>query len=421
MEIKKNVALIVGLMMIFTLFTLNTFAETKLKQLNRYPLMKVPSKGIKNVDDFKALVEKYADRIKDGFGKTTEASLYDDFMTQVRSGNIEERVIPKGQNFKWMLFYSKKQPKVAYDVEWAGKTTVNAYAVSVVRNRECKKYEFLIPRVCGNIGLVEEAGGEVICNIELKPKEVQVDETVTVDMSDSQCAVAYEITVNREGNPVETKKLSAGEKSWQTSFKDPGVYEFTAVALNTEGIASKNECKASVRVNPVKEEVAPQQQPVPPRSTAAAVEKRLFILAEAGPMIVKGTYTTYIFARIGLAYYIIPEKLSFIASGGAGINLGSDIFKTHFLSNLLLNVHFEKFFVGAGIGFSSKVRDAMIEDGIWRPEWKSNIDIVGNVGYEIFSKPNNKGFIFGEIRIPIHKGLEFKVAHAFLLGFRFLF
>ena len=408
------------------IFTLNTFAATKLQKLNRYPLMKVSSKGIKNVNDFKALVEKYADRIKKGFETTTEASLYDDFMTQVRSGNIEERVIPKGQYFKWMLFYSKNQPKVAYDVEWAGKTTVNAYAVTVVRNQECKKYEFLIPRVCGNIGLIEESGGEVICNIELTPKEAQVDETVTVDMSGSKCASNYDITVTREENPVQTKKLTGGENSWQTSFKEPGVYEITAVALNPEGIASKNECKASIRVNPVVNEEATsqqqqQQQPVSSRGIGATIEKRLFILAEAGPMIVKGTYTTYIFVRVGLAYYIISEKLSVIVSGGGGINLGSDLFKTHFLSNFLLNVHFRKFFVGAGVGLSSKVRDAMIEDGIWRPEWKSDVDIVGNVGYEIFSNSKYKGSIFGEIRIPTNKGLEFKVAHAFLLGFRFLF
>ena len=419
MENKKISALIVVLMMSLFL-SLNILAETKeIRELNRFPLMKISPKGIKNVDDFKALVEKYSGRIKEGFEKTDEASLYDDFMLQIRSGNFEEGIIPHGQYFKWMLFYSQNQTKVAQDVEWAGNTTVNAYVVTVLKEQECKKYVFLIPKVCGNVCLVEKTSEDVICNIELTPKEAQIGDSVTVDMSGSKCANTYDITVYFEGKPVASKKLTNGEKSWQTRFNEAGVYEITALAVNNEGIASKNECKASIGISKA---IISQEQP--PQEAAClktiVAQKVLYFLVEGGPMFAKGTYTGYIFARLGFAFFIIPDKLSLIVSGGYAICLGSDLFKNHFLSDSLLNIHFKKFFVGGGFGFSSKVRDAVYEDGVLRPEWKSNIDIVGNVGYEMFSIKNSKSSIFGEIRIPIHKGLEFKRDHAFLLGFRVL-
>lgn len=419
MEIKKNWTVIVFLM-ISLFWSLNTLAETKeIHELNRFPLMKISPPGIKNVDDFKALVEKYADRIKAGFEKTDEAWLYDNFMMQVRSGNIEERIIPHGQYVKWMLFYSNNQTKVAKDVEWAGKTIINAYVITVLPEQECKKYEFLIPKVCGNICLVEGPNEDVICNIELSPKEAQIGECVTVDMSGSKCAATYDITVSSEGKPIKSKKLTNGEKSWQTTFNDPGTYEISALATSNGGITSKNECQASIHIGKA---IISQEQPVKEVLCLKTIvtHKVLYFMAEAGPMFAKGTYTGYIFARLGFAFFIIPEKFSLTVSGGYAFNLGSDLFKNHFLSNSLLNVHFKKFFVGGGFGFSSKVRNAMYEDGTLRPEWKSDIDIVGNVGYEIFSIKYSKSFIFGEIRIPIHKGLEFKKDHALLLGFRVL-
>ena len=76
-----------------------------------------------------------------------------------------------------------------------------------------------------------------------------------------------------------------------------------------------------------------------------------------------------------------------------------------------MNVHFNAFYIGAGVGFSSEVR----------PGWKSDIDVVTNIGYEVFEAFNKKGSIFAELRYPIQDGLEFKHAHEILLGLRLLF
>jgi len=525
MELKKNAALAVVLLMILSI---STFAETKINQLNRFPLMDLP-KEIESVNDLQLKVKEYADRIKQGFaeaqkdspytfymrqakdGKTFEeadkVSLYGLFKDQVESGKkIEERIIKKDQLFEWMLYY-KNQTKVLRDVVWDGKeylkayvVTAYAYVITVSGENICKKFEFWIPTICGNVSLAKPTDVNANCMIKATPKKVEAGKLITVDMSGSDYADAYEITVLHEGKQVRSQKLEGGKNIWETSFDKPGNYEFDAKAINNCGLASTNECKDSIQVT--KDNIPPEcalkvspkdgycgdkftfdasgshdddgevveanftltnndsrkseslEPPVRKRPfilekvikksghyTASAkvkdnlgaeskntcevsdikVQKRLYFLVEAGPMVAKGTYTGYIFARVGLAYLIVPEKLSFIASGGYAINLGCDFFKSHFLSNFLLNVHFKKFFVGGGFGFSSKVRDAVFEDGKPRVEWKSNIDIVGNVGYDLFAPFNKKGSIFGEIRIPIKKGLEFKRNHAFLLGFRLLF
>lgn len=422
MEIKKNAILVVVLLMILTSFTFAEEKTTQVTRLNTNPLMRVSSSGIKSIDQFKELVEKNADRIREGFEKTDEASIYPDFMEQVRSGNIEERILPKGQRFKWMLFYPQKRIKVVHDVEWAGKTTVNAYVVTVAREQECKRYQFFIPRVCGNICFVESFGGDAVCNIAITPREVQAGESFTVDMSGSKCAASYDITVSREGQQVDSKNLKGEENRWQKSFKDPGVYEFTAQALNNEGVASRNECRASLTVKPAAApEPEPEPTPPPKSEPPRTGMRKLFIIAEAGPMIAKGTYTGFIFARVGLEYFFIPEKFCIIGSGGYAFNLGSSQFKSHFLSDIILTVHFKKLFIGGGIGFSGKVRNAVLEDGVLRPEWKSDIDIVGNLGYEIFTISHIKSALFGEIRIPIDDELEFSKDHALLLGIRFMF
>ena len=83
------------------------------------------------------------------------------------------------------------------------------------------------------------------------------------------------------------------------------------------------------------------------------------------------------------------------------------------MSNVLLNLHMNSFFVGAGLGYSSEVRD----DG-----WDGGLDIVGNIGFDIWKGFNKKASIFGEVRLPVgRENLDLSDAHSFLLGFRYLF
>jgi hypothetical protein len=143
------------------------------------------------------------------------------------------------------------------------------------------------------------------------------------------------------------------------------------------------------------------------------VQKRFYGLFEVGGMLAKGTYTGYLFGRLGFSYLIVPERLSLIVSGGGAVKLAGDRFKSHFLSNLLLNLHMGAAFLGAGVGYSTEVRD----DG-----WDGGLDVVGNLGFDIYKGFNKKASIFGEVRLSVGRG-DFTISdtHSLALGFRYLF
>jgi hypothetical protein len=485
MMFKRMLIVIVALLMVFPAIT----SAKKITKLNVAPLMKVPKKGgISSADQLKKLVETYKDRIKEGFEKAGMPELYTPFMEQINTAEIKDIVIPKGQMILWMLFYSRPQKsvEVSKDVEWAGKKTVDAFTFPV--KLECKIYEVVIPKVCGNVSLWDTKSGLASCDVQVSHSTRNVDEPVTIDVSGSKCAASYEITISLNGNAVDSKKLPADSTKWETSFKDPGRYTISAKAFNADGIPAEGECTAVIDVlkpyppecnlkaepmriyagqsvkldasgssdkdgkvvqadftvtnkkdGQVVEQKAVNAQPfvwtkvfdksgiygasvkvtddtnrVSTNDCSVGpieVQKKLYMLVEAGPMVAKGTYSGYVFGRIGLSYLIVPEKVSFILSGGYAVKLTGKRFKNHFLANALLNYHMADFFIGAGLGYSSKVRD----------DWKAGLDIVGNIGYDIFKSFNKKGSIFGEIRVPVRKDLKFKEAHEFLLGFRYQF
>jgi hypothetical protein len=190
-----------------------------------------------------------------------------------------------------------------------------------------------------------------------------------------------------KGSEVDNKTVTA-PFIWDVKFKKSGHYKIRVKVTDDVGaVSSTNDSEVSV-------------------------QKKFYGLFEAGPMLAKGTYTGYAFGRLGFSYLITPERFSVILAGGYAVKFEGDAFKNHFLSNLLLNVHLRDAFVGAGVGYSTDVRD----------DWEGGVDFVGNVGYDIFKGFNQKGSIFGEVRIPLgREDLEISDAHAFLLGFRYQF
>jgi hypothetical protein len=480
MRYKKTVVFIVALLM---LFSLSTFARTqKLSRVNVYPLIKVKG-GVASPEELRGLFEKYAEDIKKGFEKIGASFLYSDFMEQVKSVSIEEKVIPKGQHMEWMLFRAGRKVRAVKDLEWAGKDTLDVYGFTI--QKECKDYIFITPKPCGNIALVEIRNSIATCDMQVSPLKANIGDTITVDMSGSKCATKMEVKIyHPAGTLIKTEVLTAGNAKMTTSFNEPGDYFIKGEAFNVDGVASSNKCEAKVYINfpPVCDlKVIPPSGYVgqvfkldacgstDPDGTVEKVEftitlngtvvdsktinarpfiwkkkfaksgiykialkvtddfgavsanvcelelevqKRFYALVEGGPLFAKGTYTGYIFGRAGFAYLLAPEKVSLIMSAGGAICLSGDPFKSHFLSNVLLNVHFNALYLGGGVGYSSKVRE---------PDWDAGFDIVGNIGVDIFESFNKKGSIFAEVRVPVHDGLKFKHAHELLLGFRYLF
>jgi hypothetical protein len=99
---------------------------------------------------------------------------------------------------------------------------------------------------------------------------------------------------------------------------------------------------------------------------------------------------------------------------GGGIPVKGAPWKSFLMGNALLNLHAGPAYVAGGLGFSTKDCD--------RVDKKGGIDLVGEVGINLFKVDSSIGSIFGELRAPVittDRGFEHN--HKLLLGFRYIF
>lgn len=485
MKIKRIAILLVGTLIVFSMFPQFTLAETKkLKQIGRYTLIRIKGE-VPTSEVMETLVKQYAGDIKYGFDLAGYGDLFLPFLDQLKEASFEEKELPVGDKLMWMLFRSQGKIKIVKDLEWAGKSPLPVFSFTVKRNY--KHYEFVMPKPCGNIALrkVEEIIPEAICDIKVTPAKANLNDPISVDMSGSQHVQSMEVEVfNQEGEKVSSQSLSPDSPVWQTKFEEPGKYVFKGKAVNPEGKPSTNPCEAETYINypPVSElSCFPCQEYVgkaikldasdsrdqdgevvkvsfeiiddtnttidrytdtekpfewnkvfeeegtytviavatddfggvsePSKVEVRAKHKRLFILADAGPLFSKGSLGTYLGARLGFAYSLVPRSVDFVISGGGAFTLSGDPWKSIFVGNALVNIHTGAAFFGVGAGFTTEVKE----------ERGSDIDLIANFGFDVFNDYTSAASIFFEARGPVGEDRSFSDNYKFMFGFRYLF
>src|SRR4030042_3599316 len=205
------------------------------------------------------------------------------------------------------------------------------------------------------------------------PCKNMVGRPITIDASgstdpDGQVTKADFAITDAAGNAVD--KFMDGEAPlvWEKIFDEPGTYALTVVVTDDFGAVS-DPCRVVVEVT----------------------QKRLFFLIEGGPGLLRGTYTAMLWARAGLLYKIVPDTLDFILSFGGGIPMRGAPWTSVVLGNALLNVHAGPAFVAGGVGFSTKEQTTR----------KAGIDLVGEVGVDLFKMNSSVGSIFFELRAAV--------------------
>jgi hypothetical protein len=231
------------------------------------------------------------------------------------------------------------------------------------------------------------------CALEAMPIEDYINKSFTFDASgsadaDGEVVKASFDLADGSGNVIDSFST---EKpfSWEKVFDKPGVYTITVVVTDDFNAMSEP-CRTEITVK----------------------EKRLYGLADAGILEARGSHGTYLNGRLGILYMIVPAKFSLAVEGGGALSLKEAPWKSFFMAQALLNYHFDPAYIGAGIGFSSQVREDRDQTDMY---------LVGNIGFNVFNNYTTIGSIFLEGQGPIGEGRSFSKHHKFSLGFRLLF
>lgn len=218
-------------------------------------------------------------------------------------------------------------------------------------------------------------------------KPITFDASNSTDQDGEVVKSSFEIT-DPDGNVLDTYVDSERPLSWEKMFDKPGVYTITAVVTDDFGAMSLP-CKLDVEVT----------------------QKNCFFFAEGGPLLARGSHGPYLGADVGLCCFIIPDLLDFMIGGGGALALKGEPWKSFVMAKALLNLHVGPAFFGAGVGFTTKVKENR----------KADFDLVANVGVDVFNSITSRGSIFFEGRGPIGDDVTFSKNHKLFLGFRYMF
>jgi hypothetical protein len=226
------------------------------------------------------------------------------------------------------------------------------------------------------------------------PCEHYVKRPITFDASGSTDPDGNVVKVDFEikdetGSIVDTFADSSKPFVLEKIFQKPGIFDITAVVTDDFGAMSQP-CKIE---------------------GLEVTEKRVFVLFEGGPMLVRGSRGPYLGARLGVFYWLVPDQLDVVVSGGGSLALKGEPWKSFFMGNAVLNYHSGPIYFGAGVGFTSAVKQ----------ERGSDFEILGNIGYDIFDNVLRAGSLFFELRVPVGEGRSFSDHHKLMLGFRYRF
>jgi hypothetical protein len=229
------------------------------------------------------------------------------------------------------------------------------------------------------------------------PCEDYVGRPITFDASGSSdpdgqiVKVVFEL-LDAQGNVIDTCVTTRKPWMWEKVFTKAGTYTINATVFDNDGAQS------------------PASDPC--RLTFEVTQKKLFWTAAGGLGMYGGSTSLYGFLRAGVFAWITPDKWSLTLSGGGAIPFRGDPWKVVFTAEALVNGHFEKYFLGTGVGFSTATQPK-------DENHKFGLDLVAQTGFDVFDKWTSKGQLFAEFRAPLFRsfGHNYKAG----LGFRFLF
>jgi len=393
----KRIAFVICLagMLLFNLPVAD--ATTVLKVLGRSPFSSPPPAS---VQELKNMVETRQSDIHAGLTKAGQPELYEPFMTQFPTTQIDTITVKPGANIQWMMFKKGKDVRIIKDVVWSGKEPFEAFRFFIDNNGQ--RHEIIVAKACGNIALNSVSAipnQSPVCRMQISPvrlfsgQQVNVDAGASNDPDGSVSAVRVSL-IDAQGQTVEEKVVDQSPFVTQMTIPSSGTYRVSVVAIDNDGAeASSTECEQNVEAL---------------RRGAILVDAGSFWLADPAHFLV---------VRLGYEYRL-DERFSLVGIAGIFAKVaGNDDGASGFTVDGLFNFRTQSgFFTGMGVG-------AWISDGDTDLESQDNdIDLVVNIGQRIFGDAEAfNTSVFAEARVAFDEIDDFVDYSRFGIGLRFQF
>ncbi|PID77670.1 MAG: hypothetical protein CSB24_00295 [Deltaproteobacteria bacterium] len=353
-------------------------AATKLDRIGRSPFHAPP---LTTAESLVKMVNQKSEDVKKGFEKAGSPELYEPFMAQIQSAEIQLVDYSKGAWFEWMLFKKKgKGPvRAAKDVTWVGENTFPAFRFDI--EQDGMIYTFAVPLGCGNIALVgskqmapkEEVNQAPQCAMQVTPKKAFCGQDVTVDASGSSDADGNitRMDIKFIGGEGEAISEQTVDGQLEAVVAMPcGAKSLRVVLTDDKGAESSDgECV-----------------------TAVESRKRVRFLSDLG-YFHQVDPANHLFGRIGMEYRF-TDNFSLLGLVGVAPHIHGIDGKTAGLVDLLGEYSFgSRYFVNFGVGgwITDGDSDNDAED--------SQVDLIAGMGARIFGEPDDfNGSLFLEVR-----------------------
>lgn len=294
--------------------------------------------------------------------------------------SIEVEAVAADGTKTWSQTLTPDSPRAKTSFEKPGVYTFKARAINAQGRPSANPCE---AKVAVNAPPVCSLKTPCVSCIDYVKKPIALDASGSTDVDGQVVKADFTIT-DQAGNPVDKYMASAAPFAWDKVFLKAGSYAVTVVVTDDFGAVSEP-CRVVLDVTRI---------------------KRDYFSVGGGPLVAKGTYTTYLYAQVDYFRWITPNKWDFTLAAGGALVLRDSPWKSFFLADALINYHPSAFFFGGGVGVSTAIKEGL----------GTVFELVGDIGVDVFKTETSFGSLIFQFRWPAGKDISDN--HKFALGFR---